>query len=450
MNDISWLDDPAIPIPGSEPKRRKKTKGNGRRAPADDIPPSDPDPDAPAKDWARFLQTEDGQPLTNLANAALTLREAPELKGIVAYDEMLRLTLVMRSLPGSRMAAVAEPRPVQDTDVAAIQEWMQRHNMRRMSKDTTHQAVDLVGRERAFHPVLDYFNGLTWDGERRAGGWLNAYVGVDHCDYARTIGTMFLISMVARIFKPGCKCDYMLVLEGQEQGTMKSTVCEILAGKWFSDCMPDIRSGKDASQHLNGKWLIEVSELSAIYKSDAELLKSFISRKEERYRPSYGRKEVTEKRQCVFAGTTNKSAYIKDETGGRRFWPVKVGTIDIEGLTRDRDQLFAEAVHLYRNGAKWWPDRDFELKHIKPQQEERYECDAWQQPIVKYLDDNWLTSTTIGDVARVGLSISSERLGTSEQRRIAEVLTVLGWERGERTNSGRPWVRVTRSHPVTQ
>ena len=164
------------------------------------------------------------------------------------------------------------------------------------------------------------------------------------------------------------------------------------------------REPQDASQHLNGKWLIEVSELSALYKSDSEALKAFISRKEERYRPTYGRKEVIEPSQCVFVGTTNKSVYIKDETGGRRFWRPNTAS-SIKALARDRDQLFAEAVALYNQGVRWWPDKTFEAEVIKPQQDARDESDAWEQPVAEYLADK--RRVTIGDIASNALFIGA-------------------------------------------
>ncbi len=329
--------------------------------------------------------------------------------------------------------------------MTAVQEWLQRAGLSTVSKDTTHQAVDLCASERAFHPVRQYLNGLRWDGERRLLGWLNAYLGVDHGAYARGIGTMFAVAMVARVLDPGCKADYMLVLEGP-QGARKSTACAILGGRWFSDNLPDIRSGKDVSQHLNGKWLIEIAELSALDKAEAAALKAFVTRAEERYRPSYGRKEVIEPRQCVFIGTTNKAAYLRDETGGRRFWPVKVGIIDTEALSRDRNQLFAEAVHLYRQGTRWWPNQAFEIEHIHPQQEgSSYEADAWEQAISEWLQSRptheQREPVTVLAIARQALFIETPRIGTSDQRRISAALERMGWTRGERTMHARPWVK---------
>jgi hypothetical protein len=398
----------------------------------------------PPPEWTNRLQRdEQGNALPNLANAMTALRSAPELRDCFAFDQMLRGPILVNRLPKGCDGDL--PRPVRDSDVSLAQEWLQRHELRRLGKDTTHQAVDLRAEERAFHPVRDYLNALRWDGKPRLATWLHTYLGAKQTEYTKGIGTMFMIAMVARVLKPGCKCDYMLILEGP-QGAKKSTACQILGGQWFSDGLPDIRSaGKDVAQHLNGKWLIEVAEMSALDKAEAAALKAFLTRTEEKYRPSYGRKEVVEPRQCVFIGTTNKHAYLRDETGGRRFWPVIVGIIYTDALARDRDQFFAEAVHLYQKGWRWWPSQKFELEHILPQQEARYEADAWEEAVSRFLDGPrggaLPKQTTILEVANKALGIDRGKVGTADQRRIVAILERAGWVRGSRQNTGVPWVR---------
>ncbi|WP_245443934.1 virulence-associated E family protein [Microvirga sp. KLBC 81] len=381
---------------------------------------------------------KEGKPLPILHNAMVALSNDPALVSMVAFDEMLSAPMLLHPVPSCRPSLEESDaftsRPVTDTDVGILQEWLQVAGLYRIGKDLTHQAIDMWAQERAYHPVRDYLNSLKWDKCERVKSWLSNYLGVEPSPYAEGIGRMFLVAMVARIFDPGCKADYMMVLEGP-QGARKSSACRILGGEYFSDNLPDIAVGKDVSQHLAGKWLIEIAEMSAMSKAENAALKAFISRPVERYRPSYGRKEVIQPRQCVFIGTTNKSVYLKDETGGRRFWPVTVGTIDTEALARNRDQLFAEAVELYRARVPWWPDEVFERDYIKPQQESRFEADVWEEDIVKYLDDK--RQTTVRDVAIWALGLEPHRIGTRENRRITSIMERLGWRSCGKNSQGR-------------
>jgi predicted P-loop ATPase len=148
-----------------------------------------------------------------------------------------------------------------------------------------------------------------------------------------------------------------------------------------------------------------------------------------------GRREVVEPRQCVFIGTTNKEAYLRDETGGRRFWPVRTGEIDLKKMESDRDQLFAEAVEMYRNGERWWPDREFEREHIQPEQDARYEADAWEDIIIPWLENRKRVS--VCEVARGALEMKEERIGRTEQNRIIAILERLIWTRLKRNAKSR-------------
>jgi predicted P-loop ATPase len=381
----------------------------------------------------RCLCTDNGKPIANLANAVMGIEATwPDA---FAFDEMARTAMLQQPIEDD---AIFRARPITDADVSIVQENLQHAGLSRLGHDVAFQAVMHRSHQCRYHPVRKWLDLLEWDRTERLPRLFSAYFGSEDTPYAAEISRMFLISMVARIFRPGCKADHLPVLEGK-QGTMKSTACKILGGMWFSDALPDINAGKDASQHLRGKWLIEVAEMHAMNKAEATALKSFISRDTERYRPSYGRAEVTEPRQCMFIGTTNQTAYLRDPTGGRRFWPVMTGRIDIEGLRNDRDQLFAEAVARFNQGETWWPDRDFEAQHIAPEQDARYDADAWEDAIRTFLAHR--SRVTVTDVAREALHFETNRIGTAEQRRIASVLENMGWKRGKREAGSRGWVK---------
>jgi predicted P-loop ATPase len=411
--DLPWA-------PGEKPKKRKKTKQTKRLEPAD-------------PDWReRCLKTEKGALIPNVFNAC----EAIDGLGIgdrLAFDEMLRRPTITKR----------KTRPLQDTDVVNIQKRLQNQGLARIGRDTVHDAVIDRAHARSFHPVREYLDALVWDGNERLRTWTSDYLGTPPTAYESAIGIMFLVSMVARIFEPGCKVDHMLVLEGP-QGELKSSACRVLAGGYFSDSLPEIHSaGKDVMIHLRGKWIVEIAEMHAVSRAEATQLKSFLSRQEEQFRPPHGRQEVVEPRQCVFIGTSNKDAYLRDETGGRRFWPVKCGQIDIAKLSTDRDQLLAEAVHEFQAGTHYWPDKQFERDVIQPEQEARYEDDAWTQPLADHVAGSMQTEFNIADVAKIAINLDAPRLDLGSQKRIAAILRKIGLEQ-RHTKRGNVWVRPQR------
>ena len=404
---------------------------------------------------AGLQASKSGAILSNLRNALHLLRTDPALSGLLAFDQMQCGPVLMRPVPRYPADALDAarpwtPRPVEDGDVTALLDYLQGAGLTALGFDVLHRAVDLRAAERPFHPVRDYLDALAWDGTPRLGGWLTAYLGAEATPYAAGIGRMFLVSMVARVFKPGCKADYMPILEGV-QGAGKSAACRILGGPWFSDALPDL-AGSDQvrlSMHLRGKWLIEPAELSALSRAETATLKAFVTREVESFTPKHGRREVREPRQCVFLGTTNPdgNGYLKDSTGGRRFWPVQVGdALDLDGLARDRDQLFAEAVAAFRAGEQWWPDREFERQHIAPEQEDRRLADAWQAPIGEWLDDQAGLPVTLPEVAHDALGIVAERLIPPVQGRIGRCLKQAGWVQ-RRTEAKRWWEPAPMTQP---
>jgi predicted P-loop ATPase len=385
----------------------------------------------PPPAWLSQCATEAGRPLSNLANTMLAFELDPAVKDAFGFDEMACKSMLLRSPQGRT------PRPVTDSDINDLQHWVQYAGLRKVTKATVQQVVDICAAKHTYHPIRDWLDDLRWDGGYRLDSWLTVYLGAEPNPYTSSVGAMFLISMVARIFAPGCKADHMIVLEG-DQGTLKSTACKVLAGEaYFSDDLPPIES-KDAKQHLAGKWLIEIAEMHAFTRAEINHLKSFITRTEEKYRRPWGDNDVAEKRQCIFIGTTNADSYLRDETGGRRFWPVKTGAIkaiDIEALKRDRDQLFAEAVNRYQAGAPWWPDRDLERQVIAREQAQRYDADAWADPIAVFLQPR--VKVTLVEVGRDCLGIPIGKMTKSDQMRIASVLRNLQWK--SKTNGHYRW-----------
>lgn len=373
--------------------------------------------DQPGRHWKNLTQKSPstGAIIPNLWNALLALRNDPLWAGAFRYDEMGQTQIGRRG-------------PVEDAHLIPIHEWLQENGLTRIGLDTVREAVEGVCREQPFHPLRDELRQCraAWDGVNRLSSWTQTYLGAEEGEPNNTIGVMFLVGMIARIFEPGCKNDYMLVLEGP-QGAKKSQACEILAQTYFSDELPDL--GGDpirVSMHLRGKWLIEVAELSSFSRPDAAKLKSFLSARIEQYTPKFGRYEVRQPRTCCFVGTTNDKNYLRDPSGGRRFWPLVCGEIDLTRLKKMRDHLIGEAVEAYTSGTQWWPDQIFEDTWLKPLQETRYEADSWEEIIEAKIIGRTRLSTV--EIAHDFLGIPDERIGTIQARRIAAIMRRLNWE----------------------
>jgi predicted P-loop ATPase len=390
--------------------------------------------------WTRrMMRSDTGAIIPNLDNAMIALEDAPELSFLYAYDLMAHEVVVRWRVPTAEGQTGPQdegpfPRSLTDGDVIQQQRWLQRQGMPRVGRDTVHAAIERRALDQSFHPIRDWLHGLEWDGEPRIDDFLVNYFGCEDTPYIRSIGRMVMIALVARVTEPGCQCDYMLVLEG-EQGALKSSALKILGDRWFSDALPDIHHSREASQHLRGKWVVEMSELAAIVKADPERFKSFMTRREEIYLPRFGRIEVHELRQFVPFGTTNKQnqGYLTDETGNRRVWPARCGRIQLDWLEEDRPQVFAEARHCYREGAAWWPAPELEALVIKPEQDARFEHDPWEDGVLVYCnlkepEKDGVTRVQISEIAHGALKVDALfRVSKREQNRIRAILVRNGW-----------------------
>jgi predicted P-loop ATPase len=340
------------------------------------------------RDWGSDLITNtDGAVKPLLANVLAALRSAPEWAGVLAYNEFALRTVALKPPPWNQ----AHAGEWSDTADSLTSEWLQWNGIHVSSK-LARESVEAVAREHGFHPVREYLDKLKWDSVPRLDAWLETYLGAklagtadagQYSDYLHATGPRWLISAVARIYQPGCKADCCLILEGP-QGIFKSTALYTLAGEWFTDEVADLGS-KDSSMQVHGTWVIEIAELDSMSRAEVGKIKAFLSRRVDRFRPPYGARVIEVPRQCVFAGSVNHSTYLRDETGGRRFWPVECRRIDIDLLRRDRDQLWAEAVARYRAGAVWWLETAELEGTAEAEQLERYEGDAWDEAIGRWI-----------------------------------------------------------------
>lgn len=301
------------------------------------------------------------------------------------------------------------PEPERWTDVCTTRtvEMFGEQTGREPTHATIEHAVKLIATENRYNPVRDWLDSLKWDGTPRIDRLWADYFGAEHNEYCAATSSKFMIGAVARIYKPGCKRDEMPILE-QGQGAFKSTCLKALFGDdWFSDTWLDI-GNKDAMAALPGRWCFEFAELASIRGANVDKLKGFLSSSTDRYRPAYGRHAQDVKRQQVFIGTVNPdgAGYLHDETGNRRFWPIKCGTGNPTAIARDREQLFAEAVTRFNSGAQWWLTES-EAALARGEQEEREAEDPWFATV-----DQWLEML---DTPQLSESAQQDRVANSDR-----------------------------------
>jgi predicted P-loop ATPase len=384
---------------------------------------------------SRLLVAPSGAPRALLANAITAMRECPAWHAVLGYDEFARETVVRSAPPWDVKLTRWVQRPWTAHDDLLTAEWLQRQDIA-VNSVVAARAVEATAQEASFHPVRNYLEGLEHDGKSRLESWLSEYLGASQTAYHREVGKAMLVAAVARIFEPGCKVDTVPILEGP-QGARKSTAVKTLFQPWFSDELADLGS-KDAAMQTRGVWGLEVSELDAMSRTEVSRIKSFISRTTDRFRPPYGSRVIESPRSCVFWGSTNADGYLKDETGGRRFLPIKIGKILVERLEGDRDQLWAEAVQLYLENFPWWITNKQVLADAERQQRDRYVGDPWEDVISSFIEPR--TEIAIPEILQNALHLEKARWGQTEQNRIARCLRSFGWLRIQvRTGDKREW-----------
>lgn len=418
--------------------------------------------------WVKRLEYDRKGELENSLNNALwIMQNDPQLKGIM-FNQMADNLEIKGDVPWKHPGKFWR-----DADDAQLEAFLSK-NYTEFPKQKIQTAITKAADDRSYHPIREFLNILPeWDGVPRVDTLLIDYLGAEDSEYVRAVTRKTLCAAVTRVKRPGCKFDTMLVLCGP-QGIGKSTLVHNLGGEWFSDSLTisDMKD-KTAAEKLQGYWIIEIGELAGIRKLDVETIKGFLSRQDDKYRASYGRHVNPHPRQCIIIGTTNaEDGFLRDVTGGRRFWPVTVPSIgekrvwDMSG--EEVEQIWAETLYYYGEGEKLTlPER---LKAIAEQRQlEVMETDEREGIIQKFLErklpNNWdsmntydrrdfLNGTEDGTVERISVSnmeIWCECLGNRREALEAKysytlsgIMKKLGWKKSDKKiripNYGPQWV----------
>lgn len=395
--------------------------------------------------FAMLLKSANGSYKGCRENIYMILEHDPALVGIVGLDEFSQLQIKRREPPWE-----AKPGEwTEDDDFNLGMYVASRYDITMSNIGEVEKAVAQSARKHAYNSVTDYLDQCAeqWDGEERVEMAFSLYWRARDTPYTRLVSRMFFVGLIQRAYHPGCKHDCAPVFEGG-QGEGKSTSLQIIGGDWFADTAFKM-GDKDGFMAIQGVLLYEIAELEQFNRSEVTEIKGFMSSTMDKYREPYGRRIKKVPRRTVFAGTTNEGEYFKDTTGNRRFWPVVVGKIDLDGLRRDRSQLLGEAVHMMRKGTRWYPTRDEQTNLIDPEQGDREIIDPWVHRIYNYVEGIDLDGnpTSAGPRNRVtalellskALGVDIARVGPAKQEmmRIAACMRKLDWVKGRAGTGAR-------------
>ncbi len=340
-------------------------------------------------DWVGKLKvsSQTGLPLKTIDNVLIILENDPKIKGRFYHDEFGNRPVICQALPWEQPTGSYKLRPWADEDDSGLRHYIEKvYSI--TGKERINDAFSVCAMSHKKHKIRDYLNGLSWDSVPRLDTLLIDYLGAADTEYVRAATRKTLTAAVARAMHPGTKFDSMLILSGA-QGIGKSTLFRMLGKEWYSDSLSTFE-GKEASELIQGYWIIEAGELTGLNKSEMNSVKQFMSKTEDIYRVPYGRRTAAFPRGCIIVGTTNDTEFLKDRTGNRRFWPVDLGKgIGSKNvftqLAGEVDQIWAEAMVRYQCGEKLFLEGVVAEEAVR-QQEEHKERSPKEGAILEFLE----------------------------------------------------------------
>lgn len=437
MDEESRSDTPVNRLPsyaemerlvGRDPKVRKEVDEATKKRLADDfahIQIDDEDEEEDDGSWLSQLDTDKrGNYVSNASNIITILENAKGLKGNIKRNELIHADVIVKDLPW-RKKAVGTGERWSDEDDSHLLVYLETvYGI--TGKDKILTVKDTIASKHWFQPVRDYLRSLQWDGVPRIERLFIDYLGADDTELMRQVTKKAMVAAVARAYQPGCKYDYITVLQGAE-GIGKSTLLRKLGGKWYTDSITNL-DGKEGREQIQGYWIEEIGELVGIKRSEVESIKAFLSCQTDSYRPAYGRTRQEFKRQCVFFATTNEREFLKGDTGNRRFWLVACKNEPKFSVFEDLDQytidqLWAEAVMQFQEGEELYLRKELEEEMRQLQKEaNEVECDARKGMIEEYLNKplpvDWASRDINSRIVYLADEDTQKANGTSKRDRV--------------------------------